>query len=102
MRPFSAYLLFANDIRKNHESPQLSFGERAKYIGKRWQSLGKREMDYWLSHAATQRERYTHEVHKYKNTKEYNDYQIYLRGFKANPPVPVDEPPKRSRRERVC
>jgi len=45
-------------------------------------------MDYWLSHAATQRERYTHEVHKYKKTKEYNDYQIYLRGFKGQSSSP--------------
>jgi len=88
VRPFSAYLLFANNIRKNCESPQLSFSEQAKYIGKRWRSLGKREMDCWLSQAATQKEHYTHEVHKYKKTKEYNDYQIYLRGFKGQSSSP--------------
>ena len=50
--------------------------------------MDKREIDCWLSQAVTQKDYYTHEVHKYKKTKEYSDYQINLRGFKGQSSSP--------------
>jgi hypothetical protein len=80
--PLSAYVLFANDLRKNLGDTQLSFTQLSQRVGESWQLLGSEEPSEWKIQAAITRGIYLQDLEKYKKTGEYREYQRYLADFK--------------------
>lgn len=80
--PASAYVLFANDVRKKLGDTQLSFTQISQRIGKSWQLFGSGEPSKWKMQAAKTKDAYLQDLGEYKKTDEYREYQRYLVDFK--------------------
>ena len=82
-RPYSAYVLFSNQLREDLKDQSLTFTELSKSVGDRWQSMGPEEKEYWKHKAAIPWDKYKANVAEYQKTDSYKKYTEYLKGFKA-------------------
>jgi hypothetical protein len=81
-RPPSAYVIFSNELREQFKSEQLSFTERARIIGERWQTLSLKEKELYKQQALVYKDEYNKNLAKYKTTIQYEQYSQYLVSFK--------------------
>lgn len=103
-RPPSAYVLFANMVREEEKSKNLSFTQLARLVGEKWKSLGSSEKEDIEAHAADVKKQYTADVTVYKKSLEYHLYQTYLTEFKERAtrdekPEKLEPPRKTNRRQ---
>lgn len=81
-RPYSAYVLFSNDIREELKSQGLSFTEMSRRVGERWQSLKPAEKESWKQQAALPWESYKIELADYQQSDSCKEHAQYLANFK--------------------
>lgn len=81
-RPYSAYVLFSNNMREEHKSQGLSFTEMSRRVGERWQSLDPEEKESWKQKAALPWENYKTELAEYQQSDDYKKHAQYLADFK--------------------
>lgn len=81
-RPYSAYVLFSNNMREELKPHGLSFTEMSRRVGERWQSLDQREKESWKQKAALPWESYKAELAEYQQSDNYKKYAQYLADFK--------------------
>lgn len=81
-RPYSAYVLFSNDMREGLKPQGLSFTEMSRRAGERWQSLRPEEKERWKQQAALPWENYKAELAEYQQSDNYKKYAQYLANFK--------------------
>jgi hypothetical protein len=82
-KPKTAYMLFGEHIRQDLTLSHLSFTDIAKETGKRWRALSDEErLKTWETPADHRLSRYKEELERYKETEEYQNYQMYLKKFK--------------------
>lgn len=82
-RPSSAYMIFANEIRKKYKVKSLSFTEIAKLVGESWQNLLISEKKPYELQALAAKTRYSNELAEHKKTDSYREYMRYLAEFKT-------------------
>lgn len=81
-RPYSAYVLFSNNMREELKSQGLPFTEMSRRVGERWQSLKLEEKDIWKQQAAPLWARYKAELAEYQQSDNHKNYAQYLTNFK--------------------
>ncbi|KAJ4320951.1 hypothetical protein N0V94_003127 [Neodidymelliopsis sp. IMI 364377] len=82
-KPKTAYVLFGEQVRQEPALSRLSFVEIAREVGKRWRELRPEErVNTWESPAADRLKEYKEEIERYKQTDDYQNYQLYLEAFK--------------------
>lgn len=81
-RPYSAYVLFSNNMREELKPQGLSFTEISRRVGERWQSLSEGEKESWKQKAAPPWENYKAELAEYQQSDSYKKYSQYLANFK--------------------
>ncbi|MCJ1464608.1 hypothetical protein MMC07_003221 [Pseudocyphellaria aurata] len=81
-RPYSAYVLFSNNMREELRSEGLSFTEMSRRVGERWQSLKPEEKEYWKQQAALPWESYKLELSEYQQSNSCKEHAKYLANFK--------------------
>lgn len=82
MRPASAYVLFANQLREEQKDSNLNFTQLARLVGDRWKNLDPADKEAIEAQAGEAKKRYNAEVSNYKKSHEYQLYQDYLVEFK--------------------
>jgi hypothetical protein len=88
-RPKTAYVLFGEHIRKDPALSNSTFSEAAKDVGRRWGELSHDErVNVWEKPAADKLEEYKADLEQYKQTENYQTYQMYLEEFKRGHPKP--------------
>lgn len=102
IRPASAYVLFANQVREQQKDSNLNFTQLARLVGDRWKNLGTAEKEAIEAQAGEAKKQYNAEVANYKKSREYQLYQDYLvefkeRALKDEKPEKL-EPPKKSQK----
>ncbi|KAI9693530.1 MAG: hypothetical protein M1820_009182 [Bogoriella megaspora] len=101
-RPKTAYVMFADHLRKDPEITTLSFIEISRQVGMRWQSMGREEKYLWDIQAAQAMQRYTREMEEYRKTDAFRDHQRYLEQFRAKYlDLPVESPEALPQRPRL-
>lgn len=85
-RPPTAYVLFSNALREEIKDQPLSFVEKSKIAGDRWDKMSESERSQWRQKAAGPWEKYKHDRMRYQSTDDYRDYQAYLDKFHASQP----------------
>ncbi|KAL8870205.1 MAG: hypothetical protein Q9174_003697 [Haloplaca sp. 1 TL-2023] len=96
-RPLSAYVLFSNSVRDEIKDQLLSFAEKSKIVGERWQNLSDASRNTWKQLASGPWEKYKKEMEQYQHTEAYREYQAYLADFSASQPQP--QPQRRRKRK---
>merc|ERR1711964_327190 len=83
-RPSTAFFVFANTIRSDIDAsnPEASIGQIGKILGQAWQNLDESEKQSYQAKAAENKEKYAEVLAKYKETKNYTDYQETLTQWK--------------------
>jgi hypothetical protein len=82
-KPKTAYVLFGEQVRQEPALSHLSFVEIAREVGKRWRELISEERtNTWELPAADKLKGYKEEIERYKQTDDYQNYQLYLEAFK--------------------
>lgn len=97
-RPLSAYVLFSNAMRDELKDNALSFADKSKIVGDRWQSMPDPAKQRWRQTASGPWEKYKAEQTQYLSTDAHRGYQAYLAEFNASKPskkrkVPSNDPP---------
>ncbi|KAL8703253.1 MAG: hypothetical protein Q9201_003559 [Fulgogasparrea decipioides] len=87
-RPHSAYVLFSNTMQEELNKPSLSFAEKSRIVGNRWQALPDESKHHWQYLAAGPQEKYKADLGQYQNTKSHREYQAYLADFNASQSEP--------------
>ena len=82
-RPYSAYVLFSNQIREELKDQSLSFTEISRVVGDRWQAMPPGEKEFWKQKAAAPWENFKSDLTEYQKTENYKKYVEYLTEFKA-------------------
>ena len=82
-RPYSAYVLFSNDVRDKLKDENMSFPDISREVGVRWQALSREEKDRWKQMAAGPWEDYKEKVLTYQQTNQFREYREYVDQFKA-------------------
>lgn len=82
-RPYSAYVMFSNEMREQLKDENLSFPELSRQVGIRWQGLSPEEKEHWKQLAAKPWEVYKEKVLAYQQTDQYREYKKYVEDFKA-------------------
>ncbi|CDH57466.1 hypothetical protein RO3G_07013 [Lichtheimia corymbifera JMRC:FSU:9682] len=82
VKPPSAYVMFANDVRSKLKEQNLTFAQLAKATGERWKSLNDTERQRYETMAGEAKKIYNIALEQYKLTPEYKRYQEYLREFR--------------------
>lgn len=95
-RPLSAYVLFSNALRDELKDSTLSFADKSKIVGDRWQNMPEQAKQRWRQQASGPWERYKSEQTRYQTTDSHRGYQAYLADFNASKPSkkrkgPVDD-----------
>ncbi|KAL8838748.1 MAG: hypothetical protein Q9170_001997 [Blastenia crenularia] len=85
-RPPSAYLLFSNALRDDLKEHSLSFTDKSKVVGDRWQSMPEAAKNQWRQKASGPWEKYKSDQTQYQGTDGYRGYQAYLAGFNSSQP----------------
>lgn len=85
-RPPSAYLLFSNAVRDNLKDASLSFAEKSKIVGDKWQNMPEAVKNQWRQAASGPWEKYKSDQMHYQSTDSHRDYQAYLAEFDASHP----------------
>ncbi|KAL8768617.1 MAG: hypothetical protein Q9209_005176 [Squamulea sp. 1 TL-2023] len=80
-RPLSAYVLFSNTVRAELKDQSLSFAEKSKIVGDRWQSMSDSARDSWKQATHGPWEKYKADKLKYQDSDLYRQYQEYLAEF---------------------
>ncbi|KAL8779599.1 MAG: hypothetical protein Q9213_006861 [Squamulea squamosa] len=80
-RPLSAYVLFSNSVRAELKDQSLSFAEKSKIVGDRWQSMSDSARDSWKQATHGPWEKYKADKLKYQGSDLYRQYQEYLAEF---------------------
>jgi hypothetical protein len=76
-------VLFGEHVRQDPTLGHSSFTEIAKETGKRWRELSPEErVNTWEIPAANRFENHKEELDRYKQTRNYRNYQSYLEEFK--------------------
>ena len=83
-RPYSAYVLFSNDVREQLKEQNLSFPELSREVGVRWQNIPVREKERWRNMAAGPWDEYKERVLAYQQTEQFREYRRYVEDFKNN------------------
>ena len=83
-RPYSAYVMFSNNIREELKAQNLSFSNLSKHVGEKWQAISESEREGWKQKGAGPWEDYKAQVAEYRKTEQYREYQNYLSQFKAD------------------
>lgn len=92
---FDATNLAPTEIREDLKSENLSFTDIAKRVGEQWQILPVHVKAAYEAQASAAKERYRADLHEYKETDKYREYNEYLADFKTkNNPAqyPGNEP----------
>ncbi|KAJ4337110.1 hypothetical protein N0V87_004963 [Didymella glomerata] len=89
-KPKTAYVNFADQLRTDPQVSQLSFVHIAREVGRRWQELPPEQKRVWESNAARAMQEYESQMDEYKKTDEWQKYQTYLNGFKAQQAQPIN------------
>ncbi|KAI7876553.1 hypothetical protein K492DRAFT_172427 [Lichtheimia hyalospora FSU 10163] len=82
VKPPSAYVMFANDVRSKLKEQNLTFAQLAKATGERWKSLNDMDRQRYETMAGEAKKIYNIALEQYKLTPEYKRYQEYLREFR--------------------
>lgn len=99
-RPYSAYVLFSNNMREGLKSQGLSFTEMSRRVGEQWQSLKPEEKESWKQQAAMPWENYKAEMAEYQKSDNHKKYAQYLANFKrAQWAKKGDNPPRKTEGE---
>lgn len=90
-RGMTSFMLFSNSIRSTIkvENPDISFGETAKLIGKKFKELSAEERKEWDAKAGKDKERYQAEMEDYSAPEDGDDG-----GGKAKPKKDPNAPKK--------
>jgi hypothetical protein len=70
------------EMREDLKGQNLTFTEIAKLVGENWQNLGRSEKEPFERQANEAKEKYNHDLAKYKQTPEYRKYNDYLHEFR--------------------
>jgi len=81
-RPYSAYVLFSNDVREQLMDENYSFTEISRQVGLRWQTLTPQQKEYWKQKAVIPWEKHKADTVAYQKTGNYQEYLKYLDDFK--------------------
>ncbi|KAJ1506609.1 hypothetical protein HMI54_004920 [Coelomomyces lativittatus] len=84
LKPFSAYMMFSNEVRQELRNQKLSFSNLAKVVGDRWKSMSSAEKKAREEHAARLKEDYQLKLMEYRQTSEFQHYLNYLHDFEAS------------------
>ncbi|KAL8970199.1 MAG: hypothetical protein Q9183_001632 [Haloplaca sp. 2 TL-2023] len=85
-RPLSAYVLFSNSVRDEVKDQLLSFAQKSKIVGERWQNLSDASRETWKQLASGPWEQYKKDREQYQLTDAYREHQSYLADFSASQP----------------
>lgn len=85
-RPLSAYVLFSNAVRDELKDQPLSFAEKSRVVGDRWQNLPDASKESWQEMASGPWEKYKADREQYQQTESHREYQAYLAEFNASQP----------------
>ncbi|KAL8733267.1 MAG: hypothetical protein Q9181_003662 [Wetmoreana brouardii] len=85
-RPHSAYVLFSNTMQEELNKQSLSFAEKSKIVGNRWQALPDESKHRWQQLASGPQMKYKADLEQYQNTESHREYQAYLADFNASEP----------------
>lgn len=83
VKPPSAYVMFANDVRSKLKDQNLTFAQLAKATGERWKSLDDTERQRYETMAGEAKKIYNIALEQYKLTPEYKvsyllfDYPLF-------------------------
>jgi hypothetical protein len=88
-RPKTAYVLFGEHVRSDPTLSLSSFADIAKETGKRWRELSHEQRENtWQIPAADRLQQYKEELEMYKQTDNYQRYQMYLNEFRHQQSAP--------------
>lgn len=96
-RPYSGYMMFSKDVRKQVKDTSLSFTDISQQVGLSWHSLSSLGKEYWRARATALWQRYESDVTEYRKTAKYQVYMKYLTEFKFSH---VTKDPNRSHESR--
>ena len=82
IRPYSAYVLFANEMREQLKDENLPFPELSRRIGMLWQRSGPEGKKHWQQRAAVPWKTYKKHLSAYQETDQHREYQRYAEDFK--------------------
>lgn len=82
-RPYSAYVLFSNQVREEMKDEPISFADISRQVGERWQNLSPEEKDVWKQKAAGPWDKYKQDLAEYQKTDNYRKYNQYVSDFNA-------------------
>ena len=85
-RPLSSYVLFSNSVRDEVKDQLLSFAQKSKIVGDRWQNLSDASRETWKQLASGPWEKYKKDREQYQLTDAYREHQSYLADFSASQP----------------
>ena len=98
-RPYSAYVLFSNEMREQWKEENLPFPDLSRQVGLRWQSLNPQEKERWKQLVTGPWDKYKEKVLAYQQTKEFRDYKRYVEEFKTKQAAKQQEPPLKQQRK---
>jgi hypothetical protein len=87
-RPKTAYVRFADHLRRNPDVAGMSFVDIAKEVGWRWQQTEAAVKQKYELEAARDIQEYEDQMRAYKQTAKYGEYQVYLETFRKDPSKP--------------
>ncbi|KAL8938138.1 MAG: hypothetical protein Q9211_003348 [Gyalolechia sp. 1 TL-2023] len=82
----TAFALFSNALHDELKDQSLSFAEKSKTVGDRWDNLPEADKRQWRQEAARSLEKYKTDQMRYQDTEDHRDYQAYLADFNAPQP----------------
>lgn len=85
-RPLSAYVLFSNAMRDELKENSLSFAEKSKIVGDRWQTMPESVKQRWRQKASEPWDAYKSEQTQYQSSEAHRGYQTYLAEFNTSKP----------------
>ncbi|CAG8596087.1 8814_t:CDS:2, partial [Scutellospora calospora] len=82
VKPPSAYVMFAHKVRETYQGKGISFADMAKIVGDHWKNIPPKEKEEMEITALKAKEEYQIALSEYKTTKQWKQYQEYLKNFK--------------------
>ena len=70
------------DVREVYKDVEVSFTDMAKIVGEKWQTLASDDRAKFEHRAAADKEQYRAAMAEYKKTREFAEYEEYIKVFK--------------------
>ena len=85
-RLYEAANLVPLEVREDVKPQNLSFSQIAKRVGEEWQHLSTGNKASYEAQASAAKDKYRADLHEYKKTDSYREYNVYLADFKKKNP----------------